>query len=148
MMKITPVDLLQHQFSRRFRGSDPDEVQNFLKDIAEQMEDLLRENAAQAEKIRQQALEISQFQEGEAALRNTLITAQRLSEQIKESAERESHLITREAEIQPGRFWRNADASGQISRHLRAEASKKRLGARIRSALQLIRNSHTLWKRA
>ena len=99
MMKITPVDLLQHEFSRRLRGFDPEEVQNFLKDIAEQIEELVRENTAQAEKLKEQAQEISQFQEREAALRNTLITAQKLSEQIKESAEREAHLITREAEI-------------------------------------------------
>ena len=138
MMKITPLDLLQHQFSRRLRGFDPEEVEDFLKDIAEQIEELMRENTAQAEKLKQQAQEISQFQEREAALRNTLITAQRLSEQIKESAEREAHLITREAEIRAKKILEEVQGRlGQMEADIiELKRQRSNLRAKIQSALQ------------
>jgi len=138
MMKISPLDLMQTQFSRRLRGFDPREVQDFLKDMAEQMEKLMRENAAQAEKLKQQAQEISQFQENESALRNTLITAQRLSEQIKDAAEREAHLLTREAEIQAKKILEQAQSRlGQVEADI-AELKRQRstLQAKMRSILQ------------
>jgi cell division initiation protein len=138
MMKITPVDLLQHPFSRRLRGFDPEEVQNFLQDIAEQMEELVKENTGQTEKLKQQAQEIAQFREGEAALRNTLITAQQLSEQIKDSAEREAHLITREAEIRAKKILEEAQGRlGQIEADI-TELRRQRtnLRVKIQSALQ------------
>jgi cell division initiation protein len=138
MIKITPVDLLQHEFSRRLRGLDPEEVQNFLKDIAEEIEELVRENAAQAEKLRQQAQEIGQFQEKEATLRDTMITAQKLSEQIKESAEREAHLITREAEIRAKKIFE--EVQGRLSQVeadiTELKRQRSNLRAKIRSALQ------------
>jgi cell division initiation protein len=138
MIKITPVDLLQHEFSRRLRGLDPEEVQNFLKDIAEEIEELVRENTVQAEKLRQQAEEIGQFQEKEAALRNTLITAQKISEQIKESAEREAHLITREAEIRAKKILE--EVQGRLSQVeadiTELKRQRSNLRAKIRSALQ------------
>jgi len=138
MMKIAPLDLLQQQFSRRFRGFDPEEVQDFLKDLAEQIEDLLRENSAQAEKIRQQVQEIGQFQEKEASLRNTLVTAQKLSEQIKESAQREAHLLTREAEIQARKILE--EAQSRLSRVeadiIEMKRQRDNLRAKIRFAIQ------------
>ena len=138
MIKITPVDLLQHEFSRRLRGLDPEEVQNFLKDVAEEIEELVRENTAQAEKLRQQAQEIGQFQEKEVTLRNTMITAQKLSEQIKESAEREAHLITREAEIRAKKIFE--EVQGRLSQVeadiTELKRQRSNLRAKIRSALQ------------
>ena len=138
MMKITPVDLLQHEFSRRLRGFDPGEVQNFLKDIAGQIEEFVRENTAQADKLREQAQEISQFQEREAALRDTLITAQKLSEQIKESAGREAHIITREAEIAAKKILE--EVQGRLSQMeadiIELKRQRANLRAKIQSALQ------------
>jgi len=138
MIRITPLDLLQHRFTRRLRGFDPEEVQTFLKEVADQIEELVRENAAQAEKLKEQASEIIQFQEKEAALRNTLVTAQKLSEQIKESAQREAHLITREAEIQAKKILEEAQMRKRQVEEDIAELRRQRsnLRVKIRSALQ------------
>lgn len=138
MMKISPLDLLQHQFSRRLRGLDPEEVQDFLKHVADQFEELIAENTTLEEKWKQQASEISQFQEKETVLRNTLITAQKLSDQIKESAQREAHLLMREAEIQAKKILEETQIrrSQMEADIIELKRQRSNLRTKIRSAIQ------------
>jgi cell division initiation protein len=97
-MKVTPLDLRQAQFRSKLRGFDPDEVTPFLADAAYELEQALKE----IDRLRQEAAKtevvLDEFRERENALRNTLLTAQRLADQIKENAETESRTILREAE--------------------------------------------------
>ena len=51
-MKITPLDIQQMVFKTGFRGYDKEEVNRFLEEIAETVEELNRENAVQREKSR------------------------------------------------------------------------------------------------
>jgi len=44
-MKITPLDIQQQQFRVRFRGFDMVEVDNFLDVLANEFEELLKENS-------------------------------------------------------------------------------------------------------
>ena len=48
-MRITPLDVRNHQFSRRLRGIDPEEVETFLRLVSEDYEQLVRENEGQGE---------------------------------------------------------------------------------------------------
>lgn len=97
-MKVTPLDLRQAQFRTKMRGFDPDEVTRFLQDAADELEQALRE----IDRLRQEQLRadeaLAEFRERETSLRNTLLTAQRLADQIKENAEQEARTILREAE--------------------------------------------------
>ena len=97
-MKVTPLDLRQAQFRSKLRGFDPDEVTPFLTDAAYELEQALKE----IDRLRQEAARnetiLEEFRERENALRNTLLTAQRLADQIKENAEVEAKTILREAE--------------------------------------------------
>jgi cell division initiation protein len=97
-MKVTPLDLRQAQFRSKLRGFDPEEVTPFLADAATELEQALKE----IDRLRQEALRndaiLAEFRERENALRNTLLTAQRLADQIKENAETEAKTILREAE--------------------------------------------------
>ncbi|MDH7499692.1 MAG: DivIVA domain-containing protein [candidate division NC10 bacterium] len=140
MIRITPLDLLQHQFTRRLRGFDPEEVQGLLKETADQIEELVRENAALTERIKELSTEISQFQEREATLRNTLMTAQKVSEQIKESAQREAHLIAREAEIQAKKILEEAQA--RLRRVEMDIVELKRQRSNLRAKVQSILQAH------
>jgi cell division initiation protein len=97
-MKVTPLDLRQAQFRTKMRGFDPDEVLKFLGETAEELEqavkeiDRLRQDAARTETT------LAEYRERENSLRNTLLTAQRLADQIKENAEQEARTILHEAE--------------------------------------------------
>jgi len=100
-VRISPMDIRQQQFRvKMFRGFDVQEVDTFLEDVAEDYETLLKENALLKEQL--QALEerARGLEDREKVLQDTLITAQRLSEEMKEGARREAALIVREAELQ------------------------------------------------
>ena len=87
-MRITPMDIRQQQFSiKMFRGFAVQEVDAFLDDVAEDYEALLKENALLKEEL--QALEErTRGLEGrEKILQDTLVTTQRLTEEIAASTE-------------------------------------------------------------
>jgi len=98
VMRIAPLDLRQQRFRTKLRGFDPTEVVAFLTEAADDYEHALREiDRLRQDLIRQEAL-LAEHREREGNLRNTLLTAQRLADEIKESAQTESKLIVREAQ--------------------------------------------------
>jgi cell division initiation protein len=97
-MKVTPLDLRQAQFRSKLRGFDPDEVTPFLADAALELEQALKEIDRLRQEQQRNEIVLEEHRERETALRNTLLTAQRLADQIKENAETEAKTILREAE--------------------------------------------------
>jgi cell division initiation protein len=97
-MRVAPLDLRQQKFRTVFRGLDRTEVVAFLTEAADDYEHALREiDRLRQDLIRQDAL-VAEHREREGNLRNTLLTAQRLADEIKESAQTEAKLIIREAQ--------------------------------------------------
>jgi cell division initiation protein len=81
-----------------FKGFDQTEVVAFLTEAASDYEHALREiDRLRQDLVRQESL-IQEHREREGNLRNTLLTAQRLADEIKESAQTEAKLIIREAQ--------------------------------------------------
>ena len=97
-MKVTPLDLRQQRFQTVMRGYDRGEVQAFLLEVADDYENALRDN----EKLRQDVAKLDavlgEHRGQERNLRNTLLTAQKLADEIKEHAQNEAAIIMREAE--------------------------------------------------
>jgi cell division initiation protein len=99
-MRITPHDIRQQQFtSRMFKGYDPQEVDAFLDDVAEDYEAALKEVALLKEQMAAQEERSRGVAEREKSLQETLVTTQRLAEEMKFAARREAELIVREAEL-------------------------------------------------
>jgi cell division initiation protein len=99
-MRITPHDIRQQQFTvRMFRGFHPQEVDAFLEDVADDYEALLKENALLKEQIATQEERSRGVMEREKNLQDVLVTTQRLIDEMKAAAKRESELIVREAEL-------------------------------------------------
>lgn len=97
VMRIAPLDLRQQRFRLAFRGYDRTDVVAFLTEAADDYEHALREiDRLRQDLTRMEAL-LAEHREREANLRNTLLTAQRLADEIKEAAQNESKLIVREA---------------------------------------------------
>lgn len=97
-MKVTPLDLRQQRFKAAVRGYDRTEVSTFLAAVADDYEHALREtDRLHQELVRMEAL-LAEHREHERNLRNTLLTAQRLAEEIRENAEQEGRRLVREAE--------------------------------------------------
>jgi cell division initiation protein len=98
VMRIAPLDLRQQRFRKVFRGYDMTEVVAFLTEAADDYEHALREiDRLRLDLTRMESL-LAEHRDRESNLRNTLLTAQRLAEEIKEAAQNESKLIIREAQ--------------------------------------------------
>jgi cell division initiation protein len=99
-MRLSPVDIRQQQFTiKMFRGFDTQEVDAFLDDVAEDYESLLRENATLKEQLGGHEDRARGLIEAEKTLKDTLVTTQRLAEEMKEGAKRDAQLLVREATL-------------------------------------------------
>jgi cell division initiation protein len=97
-MKVTPLDLRQQRFQTVMRGYDRSEVQTFLLEVADDYENALRENDRLRQDIARLEATLTEHRGQERNLQSTLLTAQRLADEIKEHANQEAALILREAE--------------------------------------------------
>jgi cell division initiation protein len=98
VMRIAPLDLRQQRFKKALRGFDPTEVVAFLTEAADDYEHALREiDRLRQDLSRMEAL-LTEHREREANLRNTLLTAQRLADELKEAAQNEARMVVREAQ--------------------------------------------------
>jgi cell division initiation protein len=97
-MKVTPLDLRQQRFQTVMRGYDRSEVQTFLLEVADDYENALRENDRLRQDITRLEVTLTEHRGQERNLQSTLLTAQRLADEIKEHANQEAALILREAE--------------------------------------------------
>jgi cell division initiation protein len=102
-MRITPIDIRQQHFAVRFRGFDPQEVDAFLEDVAEDYEALMRENGLLKEQLASLEERSRGVSDREKVLQDTLVMTQQMSEQIKENARREADALVREAHAQRDR---------------------------------------------
>ncbi len=109
-MKITPLDIQQQQFRVKFRGFDMVEVDNFLDLVANEFEELLRENNRVKEEDRQKLERIQQLEGAEKDLRNALVSAQQICEEMKNSARKEGELIIEEAKGNARKVMETAQA--------------------------------------
>ena len=98
VMRIAPLDVRRQRFKQGFRGFDKTEVVAFLTEAADDYEHALREiDRLRQDLARTEAL-LADHRQREANLRNTLETAQRLSDQLREAAQTEAKMIVREAQ--------------------------------------------------
>jgi cell division initiation protein len=98
VMRIAPLDLRQQRFRKAFHGYDVTEVVAFLTEAADDYEHALREIDRLRNDLGRMESLLTEHRERETNLRNTLLTAQRLAEEIKDAAQNESKLIIREAQ--------------------------------------------------
>ena len=106
--RMTPLEVQRREFSRRWKGLDPVEVQQFLTDVAEDMEALARENADLDVRLRTLEQENEEHRERERILKQTLLSAQQASEDIRNAARKEGELIVREAQDSSERLTHSA----------------------------------------
>jgi len=139
-VRITPMDIRQQQFTvKMFRGFDTQEVDTFLEDLAADYEALLKENSLLKEQL--QALEerTRGLEEREKVLQETLVTTQRLIEEMKDQARREASVIIREAEVQADRIIeasRSAEGSLQ-SEIIALKRTRRQLAEGLRSTVEM-----------
>ena len=99
-MRLTAADIRQQQFAVKFlRGFDPQEVDAFLEEVADDFEELGRENNLLKDQLATLEERTKGIEAREKTLHETLITTQKIAEEFKENARRESELVLREAQL-------------------------------------------------
>lgn len=113
-MKITPIDIQQQQFKgKMFGGLDQDDVDAFLQSVASEMEGLIRENNELKENESRQKRDLFEIAEKEKELREVMLAAQRITDDMKNNSRKEAELIISEAELKAERIV--ADAERQLA---------------------------------
>ena len=98
-MKITPLDIQHKVLEKEWRGYHKIQVDQFLEEIAETVEELTKENLVLKEKLSAKDDELGQLKRAESTLTSTLISTQSFVDQLKRGAQRDADLVVKEAEL-------------------------------------------------
>jgi cell division initiation protein len=139
-MRITPLEIQNHQFSRRISGLDAEEVSTFLKMVADDSQGLVRENEQLRDSVRQLEKRNNELASGEKILRETLVSAQSMAEKLRETAVAESDVLLSTAEIRAEKIL---DASHRRAATLSEEIRELRgLRTRVAASLRSTMDTH------
>ena len=83
---LTPADIHNKEFSRGFRGYSEEEVDDFLDEIVSDLEELLKQNARLEDELALERKKVSQYQEMEKDLHETMEVAKQTAEEAVQSA--------------------------------------------------------------
>jgi DivIVA domain-containing protein len=95
---LTPLDVRRYDFGKAMRGYQPERVEQFREQVAEELERLTRQLQELEAKAKGFHEQLRAFRERDKALNEALVSAQQLRTEIREGAEREAQLIVREAQ--------------------------------------------------
>jgi cell division initiation protein len=129
-MALTPVEIRHITLTRSLFGYSRHVVDRLLEDIVDSFEQVWRERADLADKIERVEEDLVRYRELETLLRTTLVSAERASQELKETARRETQVMLEEAHAEARRIQREAVADLE---RMRSEAHRIRslLGAAL-----------------
>ena len=144
MAKITIIDIQHKEFKKSLQGYDRNEVNEFLDEIIETLEDENSMRAALQGEIAELRERLSHFKTMEESLQSTLLLAQRTADEVKAAAHKEADLIKQEARLTAEReisalSARIDESRREAHRHQdTAEKAKSELRSLLMSHLSLI----------
>ena len=107
---IKPGDLHRLEFTKTVRGYREEEVDEFLEEVAADLEILLRENESLRDSLRVASAEIERYRGSENAIFTTLEAAKALMTDISASAENRAEIVLKNAELDAERIRQEAKA--------------------------------------
>jgi cell division initiation protein len=99
MQSLTPLEIQKQQFSRVLKGYNADEVRAYLSLVAEEIENLLRDVDRLSRENAMLREDLDDHSQRERILKDTLLSAQKVSEEVKANARKEAELIVKDAEL-------------------------------------------------
>lgn len=107
-MPITSLEIKDKTFGTRFRGFDPEEVDEFLDIVVRDYEDLVRSNHDKETHIKSLEERLSYFDEMKDSLSQSVLIAQDTAERVKQAAQERSNNIIQQAEQDAQRLLEEA----------------------------------------
>jgi cell division initiation protein len=99
MQNLTPLEIQKQVFARKLKGFDPDEVRAYLQMVAEEIEILIRDVDRLSRENAMLREDLDDHNQRERIIKDTLLSAQRVSEDVKTNARKEAELIVKDAEL-------------------------------------------------
>jgi cell division initiation protein len=97
-LAVSPIDMRQARFGSAMRGFDRSEVTTFLLEASEAYEQALRDNDRLRHEVGRLEAALAQHRELEHSLKTTLMSAQKVADDMRENAAAEATRLVREAE--------------------------------------------------
>ena len=141
-MALTPLEIQKMRFSKRLRGFDPDEVTNLLELVAEEVTARVTEIDRLERENRYFRQRLEETEQREHQLQQTLLRAQKVSDEITDAAKRDAGLMAREAELSADRILRQAiEQSTRIEGKLEElRTARRELQLRLKNTLDLFQS--------
>lgn len=139
MYNLTPLEIQKQTFNRKMKGYDPDEVRGYLHVVAEEVERLARDVDRLSRENTLLREDLSDHSNRERILKDTLLSAQKVSEDVKANAHKEAELIVKDAELLSERLV--AQAMSRISDLERMILDLKMERKQARAKLQMTLDS-------
>ena len=137
-MRMTALDIQNHAFPRSFRGYDMDEVEQFRRAVVEDYADLNEEAATLRRRVEGLERRVEELGRHERALRDAMVTAQGVSDDLRRTAENEAQMRVGQAELQAEKILaaahRQASRLAQDVRELRNLRSH--MASSVRSTIE------------
>ena len=96
-MALTPVEIRHIKIARKPFGYERKATDELLSEIVTSFEQVWRERADLRDEVEELESELTRQKELEGALRNTLISAERMADDVRTQARREADVIVSEA---------------------------------------------------
>ncbi|MBS4769791.1 DivIVA domain-containing protein [Carnobacteriaceae bacterium zg-ZUI240] len=150
-MAITPLDINSKSFSRKFKGYNPDEVDDFLDRVMLEMESLLKEKRELEKKIKFMSEQVEHYMSLQDTLNKSIVVAQDAADRVIANANKEADIIIGEAKRVSNDMLANAaENANKVSNEtetLKRTASvfRKKFQLLVESQLDMIQNQE--WDR-
>lgn len=112
-MPLTPIDIKNKTFGKGFGGYNREEVKAFLIMISKEMEELRNERVGLAQKVDELSIKLTQYEKHDGLLKETLLTAQKATNDIRDNAKKESDNIINKAKIDAENIKKQAQEQAQ-----------------------------------
>jgi cell division initiation protein len=143
-MRISPLDIRKQPFRKTLRGFDKDAVNSFLEMVATEFEKMIKQNDELATKVKVLQARVDEFEKIEKTLNETLLTAQRATDEARVNAQKEAELIIKDAQIRADKYEdasrRNVSKleSELISLKIQRDSFLARFKSMLRDQLSLV----------
>jgi cell division initiation protein len=98
-MPLTSIDIKNKTFSTSIRGYSKDEVKAFLSIVSKELDDLRNDRVLLSQKVDELSVRLAAMEKTEGLLKDTLITAQKATTDIRDAAKKEAENIINKAKF-------------------------------------------------
>lgn len=132
MQRLTPIEIQKQVFAKSFHGFNEGEVRAYLSLVSEEVEQMMQEIERLSRENAQMREQLLDHSERERMLKDTLLSAQKVSEDVKANAHKEASLIVKDAELLSERIVSQAMSRVGDLERLIQDLKLERKGARRR----------------